>query len=158
MAGASMGDEQDNPVGINVTPLVDIIFCLCVFFMISFKFKQIEGKFDTWLPKNKGTGGAGADESAVIKEIRVAMFWDAEKEETVRQLGAKRIQNDEELEQLIKAQKEAFIQKNEPDVPLTIDAEHRVPWGEVITVVNMAKRNNIDKVEFALGLPPSAKK
>ena len=50
MAGVSVGESEENPVAINVTPLVDIIFCLCVFFMISFKFKQLEGKLGspTW--------------------------------------------------------------------------------------------------------------
>jgi hypothetical protein len=56
---------------------VDIIFCLCVFFMISFKFKQLEGKFDTWLPKDKGYEGMPL--KAVIQEIRVALLWDDKK-------------------------------------------------------------------------------
>jgi biopolymer transport protein ExbD len=54
MAG---GSSEDNPVPLNVVPMVDVIFCLCVFFMCSFKFKQLEGKFNSWLPRNKGTSG-----------------------------------------------------------------------------------------------------
>lgn len=42
--------SDDNPVGINVTAMVDIIFCLCLFFMCSMHFKQIEGKLESWLP------------------------------------------------------------------------------------------------------------
>ena len=52
MAGSQ--DPNDNPVAINVVPMVDVIFCLCVFFMCSMKFKEMEGKFDSWLPKDKG--------------------------------------------------------------------------------------------------------
>src|ERR1700752_3641638 len=101
MAGASIGEQEDNPVAINVTPLVDIIFCLCVFFMISFKFKQLEGKFDSWLPKGKGvTGGVSAD--IVLDEVRVAMYWDESAQQTVRQLKNRRVDDDEELSQLIK--------------------------------------------------------
>jgi biopolymer transport protein ExbD len=154
MAGVSVGESDENPVGINVTPLVDIIFCLCVFFMISFKFKQIEGKFDTWLPKGKGVGSVAAED--IISEIRVAMYWNAEEERTIRQLGHRQIQSDEELQQLIKEAHQAWLQQNKPDVPVTIDAEAQVPWRDIITVVNLAKRNDIEKVEFALGLPPSA--
>jgi len=54
MAGASIGDNEENPVAINVTAMVDVIFCLCVFFMCSLHFRQAEGKFETWLPKGKG--------------------------------------------------------------------------------------------------------
>jgi biopolymer transport protein ExbD len=156
MAGVSVGESDENPVAINVTALVDIIFCLCVFFMISFKFKQIEGKFDTWLPKGKGTSGVDSAAENVISEIRIAMYWDENAEETIRQLGSRRIHSDEELERLIKDAYAAWVEKNRPDVPVTIDAEARVPWGDVVTVVNLAKRNEIEKVEFALGLPPSA--
>ena len=66
MAGSH--DPDDNPVAINVVPMVDVIFCLCVFFMCSFKFKAIEGKFDSWLPRDKGLG----DPSALPNMIEVA--------------------------------------------------------------------------------------
>jgi len=51
MASVSVGESPDNPVAINVTAMVDVIFCLCVFFMCSLHFRQVEGKFETWLPK-----------------------------------------------------------------------------------------------------------
>lgn len=148
MAGASM-DEGDNPVAINVTALVDIIFCLCVFFMISFKFKQIEGKFETWLPKDKGAQGMPLN--AVIKEIRVALFWDDTKQEAVRKYQTRFVPEDAELQQIISAAYDDFKRMNNPDVPLTIDADPRVPWRSVIDVVNIAKRCGVDKIEFAYG-------
>ena len=152
MAGAQM-DEGENPIAINVTALVDIIFCLCVFFMISFKFKQIEGKFDTWLPKNKGSEGAGST-SDILKEIRVALYWDETKGETERKLGNRPVSSDEELQQLIKEAHDDFVRMNMPDIPVTVDADARVPWSEVMTVVNLCKRNQIDTIEFAMGAPP----
>ncbi len=155
MAGVSVGESDENPVAINITALVDIIFCLCVFFMISFKFKQIEGKFDTWLPKGKGVGGVGADAS-IIEEIRVAMFWDDVAEKTVRNLRNRRVDDDETLQALIKEAHDDFVRLNKPDIPVTIDADAKVPWDDVIRVVNLCKRNQIDKIEFALGAPPPA--
>ena len=92
MAGVSVGESEDNPVNINVTPLVDIIFCLCVFFMISFKFKQLEGKFDSWLPKGKGSEGMPLN--AVIQEVRVALLWDDEAQATVRKYGTRIVPDD----------------------------------------------------------------
>src|SRR5262245_2221770 len=155
MAGVSVGDDNENPVAINVTPLVDVIFCLCVFFMISFKFKQLEGKFDSWLPKGKGAAGSIQVEG-ILDEVRVAMWWDEVNQRAVRQLGNRRIEDDEELSQLIKEGHDAWVRMNKPDVPVTIDAEARVPWDEVIKVMNLCKRNRIDKIEFALGAPPPA--
>ena len=153
MAGSSMGDDADNPIAINVTPLVDIIFCLCVFFMISFKFKQLEGKFDSWLPKSAGTKAFSSSDD-LPKEIRVAMFWDAQNQKTVRQLRQRRVDSDDELATLIKEAHDSWVSRNKPDAPVTIDAEASVPWNEVVKVMNLCKRNKIDNIEFALGAPP----
>ena len=155
MAGVSVGEDQDNPVAINITALVDIIFCLCVFFMISFKFKQIEGKFDTWLPKSKGLVPMTTEE--LPKEIRIAMFWDERAEKVKRQLGMRKVETNEELENLIRQAREDFDKMGVPDIPVTIDADARVPWRDVIDVVNLCKRVNVEKIQFALGAPPPAK-
>ena len=150
MAGASMGDDADNPIAINVTPLVDIIFCLCVFFMISFKFKQLEGKFDTWLPKNKGFEGMPL--KAVIQEIRVALFWNEDSTVT-RKFGTRIVPEDDVLQKLISDSFEDFKRLNKPDIGLTIDADVRVPWEAIVNVMNTAKKAGVTKVEFAAGAP-----
>ena len=147
MAGG--GDQADNPVAINVVPMVDVIFCLCVFFMCSFRFKQLEGKFDTWLPKNKGS--SGPMDSSIIQEIRIAMYWDPNREVVTRQYGQRMIGNDEELESLISGAHADFVRLNRPDVPVIIDGDARIPWREVVNVMNICKRLNIDNIEFALG-------
>jgi len=145
MAGG--GEAEDNPVNINVVPMVDVIFCLCVFFMCSFKFKQLEGKFQSWLPKDKGNGNVTPDQPV---EIRVAIFWDENKGEVVRQFGQRFIKDDDELQALISGQHEDQ-RKQGKDLPVIVDADFRVPWTEVMNVVNIAKRLSIDKIEFALG-------
>ena len=145
MAGG--GSAEDNPVAINVVPMVDVIFCLCVFFMCSMKFKQLEGKFDSWLPKNKGNSGVAAE----IAETRIALFWDQDKQVTHRQFGHRTVESDAELESLIKSAHDDFVLKNKPDAPVIIDGDARVPWKDVIDIVNIAKKLKIDNIEFALG-------
>ena len=150
MAGSQ--DPNDNPVAINVVPLVDIIFCLCVFFMCSFKFRQLEGKFDSWLPKDKGSEGLPSLD--LISEVRVALLWDENTQTMTRKMGVRSIADDDELQRSIKEAHDAWVTKGKPDAPVTIDADARIPWSEVITVVNIIKRNGIEKIEFAMGAPP----
>lgn len=109
MAGG--GDSEDNPVAINVIPMVDVIFCLCVFFMCSFKFKQLEGKFESWLPRNKGDSGAPTSE---IKEIRIAMFWDEATSKVRRQFGMRTVEDDGEMTTLIRGSYEDWRAKGSP--------------------------------------------
>ena len=146
MAGG--GDAADNPVAINVVPMVDVIFCLCVFFMCSFKFKELEGKFQSWLPKDKGNGGVPPED---IKEMRVAMYWDENKLETTRQYQSRFVTSDDELQTLIEGAHNDYVKIGKPDIPVIIDGDPRIPWADVMTVVNIAKRLGIEKIQFALG-------
>lgn len=150
MAGSQ--DPSDNPMAINVVPLVDIIFCLCVFFMCSFKFRQLEGKFDSWLPRDKGAEGLPSLE--MISEVRVALMWDEATQTMTRQMGVRKIPDDNDLQKSIKEAHDAKVAQGKPDAPVTIDADSRIPWNEVITVVNLIKRCDIDKIEFAMGAAP----
>ena len=145
MAGSQ--DPNENPVGINVVPMVDVIFCLCVFFMCSFQFKQVEGAFDAWLPKGKGLGTTVPD----VEEIRVALWWDPVEQCAVRQFGQRLVENDEELARLIRGAHDDWLQRDRPDVPLVLDCDPRVPWQSAIDVVNLSKTLGIDQIEFALG-------
>jgi biopolymer transport protein ExbD len=128
-----------------------VIFCLCVFFMISFKFKQLEGKFDSWLPKGKGSQGMPLN--AVIQEVRVALFWDEEHQETVRKIGTRLVPDDDELLRLITEAHAGFVRRNHPEVGLTIDGDLRVPWKDVVGVMNLSKKAGIDTIEFAYNAP-----
>ena len=70
MAGGGGGEGDENPVPVNCVALIDIIFCLCIFFICSFHFKEIQGKLDSWLPRDRGPH-AGAPTNPLRDEIRV---------------------------------------------------------------------------------------
>jgi biopolymer transport protein ExbD len=144
MAG---GSSQDNPVSLNVVPMVDVIFCLCVFFMCSFEFEQLEGAFDAWLPKNRGNVCG----RATGQEIRVALAWDTEDQRTTRWFGQRVVEDEFELTQLIRGAHDDSVLRGQHDVPLIIDGDPRVPWQDVIEVVNTAKELHFENIEFALG-------
>ena len=148
MAGSQ--DPNENPVAINVVPMVDVIFCLCVFFMCSFKFKELEGKFESWLPKDKGQTQP-IPESMELVEIRVKLEWDTNRNVTVTEFGNRIVNNNDELKALITETHGLAVRNNKPDTPVIIDAGTRVPWREIVNVMNLSKHVGIDKIEFAAG-------
>jgi len=154
MAGSQ--DPNDNPVSIQVVPMVDIIFCLCVFFMCSMKFKELEGKFESWLPKDKGQSQPMQD--TPIEEIRVALFWNEADRTTLRKFGNTKITSDTQLQDLIREAYAGWVRLGKPQTPAIIDAAEMVPWNEVVRVVNIAKKEKIEKIEFAAGKDYEAKK
>ena len=159
MAG---GASEDDAVSLNVTPLIDIIFCLCIFFICSFHFKQLSGKLDSWLPKDKGNQSGGPT-TATMDEIRI-FIRKSSQGPTELAYGARSVGlltgdpgSDaaifDQLENLIATQYDEYRSAGKQDASVIIDGEPTVPWKDVLTVLDRCKKRNIDKVEFAQPLP-----
>jgi biopolymer transport protein ExbD len=152
VAGSSnIGEASDNPVGVNAVPLVDVIFCLCLFFMCSLKFKQLEGKIETWLPKDRGVEQT-PPEKIVLEEIRVFMRW--QDNQTVRKVGNRAPvrpgpEGDIELMQIINQMSNDYKKLGKTEFPVLIDALGDVPWRDVIHVLDLCKMDKLERIEFA---------
>lgn len=46
--------QEEKPLELNMTPMIDVVFQLLIFFMLSMHFKEVEGKLLSQLPKDKG--------------------------------------------------------------------------------------------------------
>jgi biopolymer transport protein ExbD len=149
MAGTqSIGEASDNPVGINVTAMVDIIFCLIIFFMCSFHFKQLEGKVETWLPK---TGGFpdGPPPPIVLEEVRVFLRWNPETQSTLRAAGNRGpAASDEALMASVLGLARDWERVGKREFPVIQDATPDVPWRDVIHVMDLCKREKLDRIEL----------
>jgi biopolymer transport protein ExbD len=150
MAGSS--DSADNPVAINIVPMIDVIFCLCLFFMCSFKFKQLEGKIESWLPKDKGVF-SDAVSNPVLEEIRVVMRWDRQANLTRLSVNNRVVRTEDQLTSALKENLADYDKLGKKDVPGIIDAFPDVPWQNIITVMDIMKNVNIVKIEFAAPMP-----
>jgi len=152
MAGAQ--SEEENPVSINVVPLIDVLFCIAIFFFCSIHFKSLEGRIESWLPKDKGLAPTHQINPAT-EDIRVFLEWKDGR--TVRSVGATKINDTDKragnkrLAQLVKdAYQNAMVSKGgREEIPVSIDAGQDVPWHEVITVMDLCKGVGIKKIEFA---------
>ncbi len=144
----NIGEASDNPVEINVTAMVDVIFCLCIFFMCSFHFKQVEGKIDTWLPKYGNQPGT-PDDKIHLEEIRVFMRWDADRNATTLKVGNTLVSSDDEMAAAIRARKDDYAKTGKTEVPVIIDAMDPVPWHEVVHIVDQCKHEKLSPITFA---------
>ncbi len=145
--GGNIGEASDNPVEINVTAMVDVIFCLCIFFMCSFHFKQLEGKIDAWLPQDKGPNIAPIRD-VPLEEIRVFLRWDPAAGMT-RKVGNSSVGSDSDLMDAIRVRMADYERAHKPDAPVLIDSTADVPWQEVVHVVDLCKTQKLSKIEFA---------
>jgi len=151
MAGnTNIGEETDNPVGINATAMVDVIFCLCLFFMCSFHFKQLEGKIQTWLPKESGVLGPSTADKIPLEEIRIVLEWDARAEASVRRVGNRPpAGSDAELTNAVLEMSADYKKLGKKDFPVLLDVARKVPWRDVVHVMDLLKQVKLDRIEFA---------
>jgi biopolymer transport protein ExbD len=144
----NIGEESDNPVEINVTAMVDVIFCLCIFFMCSFHFKQLEGKMEAWMPTGHGNQISQEKVDPILDEIRVFLRWDAPRGTTTRKVGRTDVSSDAELMDAIRARKGDYERAGKSIFPIKIDATEDVPWSDVVHVLDLCKADKLTSIEF----------
>src|SRR5262245_34870145 len=149
MAGGGGDVSNDNPLPLNVVPLIDVIFCLLLFFMCSFHFKQLEGKMEAWLPQDKGENKKPAP-TTTLGEIRIVLEFDKVRNQVVRRFGRTEYADDNELAELMKRQYDQHKANGDGDVPVIIQPDGAVPWDAVIRVMDLAKQKELQKMEFSL--------
>jgi biopolymer transport protein ExbD len=65
---------QDEPTQINLTPMLDVVFNLIIFFMVATRFSQFERKIDVQVPR---VAAAGALNPAPAKRV-INVYQDGE--------------------------------------------------------------------------------
>jgi biopolymer transport protein ExbD len=92
---------------------------------------------------------------SLFSEVRVFMTWDETTRTVRREVAGREFADDDELQRAIGAAHDALIaESHHPDAPVTIFADARIPWNQVMDVVNVVKRCGITKIEFANAAPP----
>ena len=69
MVDIAEGDETE----MNMTPMIDIVFQLIIFFLLSLKFKTIDRRIDSQLPKDRGLAPTPATPPE-FEKIKIKLF------------------------------------------------------------------------------------
>jgi biopolymer transport protein ExbD len=126
--------HRDEQPTLNLTPMVDIVFLLVIFFMVGTKFAEAERNVDVKLPQVESSNAPTTPPKRHIVTVAEdgAVLWDG-KAVTIQQLrGQLRQTRDEE---------------GEVRVVLRADAES--PYGNVARVLNACRDEGVDE----LGIP-----
>lgn len=77
---------DSDPEQPNMTPFIDVVFQLLIFFMLTLHFKQIEGQIISQLPKDKGMSPSESP-SVEEKEVRIVFCADGNVREHLENKG-----------------------------------------------------------------------
>ncbi|MGE0708890.1 MAG: ExbD/TolR family protein [Planctomycetota bacterium] len=161
--------EMDE-VELDLTPMIDIVFNLLIFFMCATKFRTPEGVIEAFLPKDKGQ--AAGTPQIDLNEVRIKLLWYDEsgrptKEDrgcVVLKVGDDKFNNAGDFERgrfpemsdvwknlhaKLLEFKAGYKGSSAKGLPVIIDARRQVPTKYVISALNEVVRAGISDVTFA---------
>lgn len=136
-----------NPVAINVTGLVAVLLCLCLFFMCAGHFTPREGAIEVWLPVDRHVTGP------VVEEIRAIVF-SADRTAVHGAVLNRTFSTSEECARQIEAALTERRRLGLPTPPVIIDANTGIPWRCVVQIIDHCRRRGVARIELARPFVP----
>jgi biopolymer transport protein ExbD len=131
------------PVEIDMTPMIDVTFQLIIFFICTIKFKTLEGKLETQLPKDVGVNAAPVD--ILLDKIEIYILKDNSMPEGfVVNLNGRKMPNMTTLKTLLTKLKETS-----PEVKATLYPQKGVNYAMVVKVVDQCIMAQLLDITFA---------
>jgi len=135
MAGGAQ-ESEEAIVGINVTPLVDIVLVLLIIFMVTAKIIVSQS-----VPLDLPKAASGTDVQTVFSVVLAA--------DGSTQIDSKPVANDDAI---FPAAKDAHAKNAE--LRAVIKADSAVPHGRVIHVLDLLKQAQVAKIAFGVSPAP----
>ena len=168
--------EDPQTEDLNMTPMIDVVFQLLIFFMLTMQFKEVEGKLLSQLPKDAGPLSAAAPPR---EEVRIAVCAGGSLDQHLGNRG----RHDQEKKDGSACR--VFVEKHaigelastelapgrgtsnkavyraageklrglldalgQAKIAVILDADPEVPYEHIIGIVDACKASRIDTVEF----------
>jgi biopolymer transport protein ExbD len=127
--------HQDDLPAINLTPMIDIVFNLIIFFMVSARFSEIEKKVDLSVPEVGGT--------AALSEIARSRVINIYRDGTIT-LDAAPVTLTE-LRGLL-----AAAHRQVPDLEITVRGDGLAPYQHIAAVMTACRQAGIAEMGIAV--------
>jgi len=124
--------KEDTNIEVNLTPLIDVVFLLLIFFMVSTTFIY-SNSIDVNLPAAKG------DETSISENIRVVLT-----QSGVINIDGAAFDEKDVLTQLTE------MKKNKPESTVIIEADKNVTHGRVVFVMDASRKAGFEKFAIAV--------
>ena len=136
--------SSENAFGINITPMIDIIFQLIIFFMCAVHFKSVEGKLSTYIPKDKEQKSMAANQTLQKIEVIISLLYNENNPMTPTiKIGEDIIPDWNELAQKVALIDDSYKNTN-TSVIFKIDSQEQIPVQVVIDAINACKHSGVE--------------
>ncbi|HVV99130.1 MAG TPA: biopolymer transporter ExbD [Planctomycetaceae bacterium] len=124
-------ESQLPPPKLDMTPMIDVVFQLMIFFMLTLKIVTAEGNFDINMP----LGGSGAQSDIAIPDIKVRLVSGSNGGLAKLQLGQRTLGNDARAFQALNEEILSLATGNK-DASVEIDADYDLHYMYVIQAIS----------------------
>ncbi len=131
----NIGSGRKEELDVNITPLIDVVFLLLIFFMVSTTFER-ESEIEIVLPQAAANAAPAEDSALEVTIDAEGTFY----------VNGKRVINTK-IETLKKAMQQAAGDRKDPPIILSADAQ--TPHQAVITVMDAARQLGFVHLNFA---------
>ncbi|MDX1947779.1 MAG: biopolymer transporter ExbD [Pirellulaceae bacterium] len=142
--------DQRKSLELNLTPMIDCVFLLMVYFIWSSSFAIVERSLPSQLTAASGSGVASPTEppppEADFDDVVVRILWTGRG--PAWQVNETPIATLAELRGTL-----ATIARIKRDAPVILDPDRQVPLGDVIDVFDLSRLVGFEKVQFATTVP-----
>jgi biopolymer transport protein ExbD len=140
-------------IGPNMTPMVDVVMCILIFFMLGSSFLAPELFLQSNMPAIDKAGTVDAQTSAKLPAVRLFIQMHRQSDTTwVVAFGGKPMAMDVASGSSNLALADFFDQKKKSlsdDVQIIIVPDKAVPYQDVITVYDLCTKSRFKQVAFA---------
>ena len=146
MRRPSIYTDRREPLDVKMTPMIDVVFLLLIFFVWTASFQIIEQILPSSVSEVSGSGLDSTTEppppEADFHDVVVRVLWDDGR--VSWRVG------DESLNELAAVKsKLGLIFEVNADAPVIIDPDVATPLGHVIDVYDLSRQVGFDEVQFA---------
>lgn len=137
----------ESKIGLEMTPMIDVVFQLLIFFMFSFKIVTVEGEFAITMPKLEGAQAAPSEPTSKLPDIQVQLVASGEGDLQGITVGENTPESVAALTETLK-----ILTGNDAelaaDAEIQLTAPENLKYSHVIEVINAAANANIRKMKF----------
>ncbi|MHC4942928.1 MAG: ExbD/TolR family protein [Planctomycetota bacterium] len=142
MAGNASKEAATEEVKMQMTPMIDVTFLLLIFFLCSIKFKLLDGKMQTYLPKDLGVNTSPTIIELEKIDVNLRISRKATLGFTI-DINGKMMNDLNDFYRQVKG-----LHNQAPDLKCTIYPYKGVQYGMVIKVVNECLRADMTQITF----------